>query len=166
MSKNKETISINLSITSTWSIIKDVQDKTERLLNEHGASRDITEAIIMCASELLENAIKYGSSADNTNRVSFDLGIRDGMIQLSVSNGIEDEADVRNVKLHIERIRNTDNPGELYTERLKQLLENPKPGISQLGLYRIAFEGECTLDFTYRDGILIMRAERPFNSKP
>jgi hypothetical protein len=160
----KEDISISLSIAPTWSILKDVQDKTETCLNRSGASRDVAEATIMCASELLENAIKYGSSAAGTNNITFDLGIHDGMIRIRVSNGITDEQNVRNVQAHIEKIKSSPDPGALYTERLKELMEQQKPGISQLGLYRIAYEGEFELDFAYKNRTLIIQAERPFSS--
>jgi hypothetical protein len=161
----KEDISISLSITPTWSILKDIQDRTGSCLNRSGASRDVAEATVMCASELLENAIKYGSSDSGTNNISFDLGIHDGMIRIRVSNGIRDEQDVRNVKSHIGKIKSSPDPGTLYTERLRELMENQKPGISQLGLYRIAYEGEFALDFAYRDNILMIQAERPFRAQ-
>jgi hypothetical protein len=162
--RDKEDISISLSITPTWSILKDVQDKTETCLERSGASRDVAEATIMCASELLENAIKYGSSAAGTNNITFDLGIHNGMVRIRVSNGITDEQNVQNVQSHIEKIKSSPDPGALYTERLKELMEQQKPGISQLGLYRIAYEGEFTLDSDYINGTLIIQAERPFSS--
>jgi hypothetical protein len=163
MSDNED-ISISLSITPAWSILKDVQDKTEACLRRSGASRDVSDATIMCASELLENAIKYGSSVSGKNNITFDLGIHEGTIRIRVANGITDEQNVRNVASHIGKIQDSTDPGVLYTERLRELMENQKPGVSQLGLYRIAYEGEFALDFTYNDGTLIIQAERPFST--
>jgi hypothetical protein len=41
-------------------------------------------------------------------------------------------------------------------------MDNPKPGVSQLGLYRIAYEGEFKLDYIYQNGILTVKAERNY----
>ncbi|MBN2161074.1 MAG: hypothetical protein JW807_16930 [Spirochaetes bacterium] len=157
---NKDDVTISLSITPTWSILKEVQEKTEKYIRKKNVSTEIIEATIMCASELVENAIKYGSAKTGHSNISFDLGIHENKIFIKVSNGIRNEHDAQNVKNHIERVKKSNDPGKLYTERLMELMENPKPGISQLGLYRIAYEGEFTLDYMYQNKILTVMASR------
>lgn len=160
---NNDEVIISLSITPTWSILKEVRQKTEDLMKKKNADTDTTEATIMCATELVENAIKYGSSNTGQDNIHFDL-IFQNTICIKVSNGIKDEKDAQNVKFHIEKILKTDDPAKLYTERLMELMENPKPGESQLGLYRIAYEGEFKLDYTYEKNILTIKAEKKIKS--
>ena len=159
---NNDEVNISLSITPTWSILKDVQEKTEQFMKKKNTKSDTIEAAIMCASELVENAIKYGSSNTGESNITFDLSTIDDKVCIKVSNGIKDENDALNVKTHIDRLKKTGDPGKLYTERLMQLMDNPKPGVSQLGLYRIAYEGEFKLDYTYHNRILIVIAERKY----
>lgn len=155
-------VTISLSITPTWSILKEVREKTETFMKKKMAGNDIIESTIMCAVELVENSIKYGSSASGSSNIQFDLGTESDRVRIRVSNGIRDENDVENVRTHIDKIRSSGDPGALYTERLQQLMKNSRPGESQLGLYRIAYEGEFTLDYTYRDRILTVLAERKY----
>jgi hypothetical protein len=159
---SKDEVTISLSTTPTWSILKEVQDKTEQHMKNKNTINDIIEATVMCASELVENAIKYGSSLSGQNIITFDLGTFDDKVFIKVSNGIKDENDALNVKIHIDNLKKTEDPGSLYTERLMQLMDNPKPGVSQLGLYRIAYEGEFKLDYIYQNGILTVKAERNY----
>lgn len=159
---NKDEVNISLSITPTWSILKEVQEKTERFMKNKDTKTDIIEATIMCASELVENAIKYGSSKTGQNNITFDLSTIDDRVLIKVCNGIKDENDALSVKTHIDKLKKTGDPGKLYTERLMQLMDNPKPGLSQLGLYRIAYEGEFKLDYIYQNGILTVLAERKY----
>lgn len=155
-------VTISLCITPTWSILKEIRDKTATFMSRKGAGRDITEATIMCAVELVENAIKYGSSSPGRSNITFDLNADSETVRIRVSNGVKDEKDALNVKTHIDRIRASGNPSALYTERLRQLMIKPRPGESLLGLYRIAYEGEFTLDYSYRDDILKVLAERKY----
>ena len=159
---SKDEVTISLSITPTWSILKEVQEKTEQFMKNKNTKSEYIDATVMCASELVENAIKYGSSVSGQNLITFDLSTIDDKVFIKVSNGIKDEMDVRNVKEHIDNLKKTDDPGSLYTERLRELMDNPKPGASQLGLYRIAYEGEFTLDYKYQNGVLTVKAERNY----
>jgi len=159
---SKDEVTISLSITPTWSILKEVQEKTERFMKNKNTKSEYIDATIMCTSELVENAIKYGSSFRGQNLITFELSASDERISIKVTNGIKDEKDMHNVKTHIDKLKKTNDPGSLYTERLRELMDNPKPGISQLGLYRIAYEGEFKLDYQYLNGVLTIKAERNY----
>ena len=155
-------VKISLSITPTWSILKDVREKTEKFVKSKGVAPEIIEATIMCASELVENAIKYGSDQPDNCNINFDLRAENNKIIVQVSNGIKEQKDVNSVVEHITKISNSDDPSKLYTERLMELMENPKPGISQLGLYRISYEGQFILDSKVSDSMLTIIAERNY----
>jgi hypothetical protein len=155
-----EDVSFNISIKPTWSIVRELQEKTAQFMNEKKKSKDISEASIMCATELIENAVKYGTEKPDGSNIDFELHADNEKIMIKVANGIKSEEDKDNVAEHIDKIKESDDPSMLYTERLMELMENPKPGISQLGLYRIAYEGEFTLDYSYQNKILTISAER------
>lgn len=151
---------ISLSITPTWSILKDVKEKTASYMHSKGYAEDVIDATIMCASELIENAIKYGSERPDGTTISFDLKTDSKTIIISVSNGVRTDEDRKNVFEHIEKLRNNTDPAKLYTDRLMELMNNPRPGISQLGLYRIAYEGEFSLDCSFANNTLTILAKR------
>lgn len=151
---------ISMSITPTWSLLNEVKEKIEKFMVEKKASQDIIDATIMCSAELMENAIKYGPAGRNEVKINFDLNFSHGMICIAVTNDVKNIEDVQNVKQHIEKLKNSGDAGTLYVERLSQLMDNPKIGISQLGLYRIAYEGEFKLDYGYEKNILTVVAER------
>jgi hypothetical protein len=159
---SNDEVRISLSITPAWSILKEIQEKTETFLKKKDTNQHIVEATIMCASELVENAIKYGYSSDLNSNITFDMSMDADRVIIKVSNGIKDNEDLKKVKTHIERLKETNDPGKLYTERLMQLMENPKPGVSQLGLYRIAYEGDFKLDYIYENGLLTIIASRRY----
>jgi hypothetical protein len=64
--------------------------------------------------------------------------------------------------MHIDEIRNSDDPAELYTRRLQELMDNTVKGKTQLGLYRIAYEGEFSLSYRIDNSRLTIIAERKF----
>src|SRR4030067_1970894 len=138
---NNHEVQISLTITPTWTILKEVQKKIEDFMNKKRFSTELIEASIMCASELVENAIKYGSAGTDQDNIKFDLKTENGRIVIKVSNGVKDERDFLNVKERVDKLKKSKNPAELYMERLKELMESPKPGESQLGLDRVGYEG-------------------------
>lgn len=154
-------IVINHSLQSTWEVLRSVREEINEALG--GADQDLIDAIVMTASELIENAIKYGKKTPRNEGVEFQMTMGDGSVVVKVSNGIITEKDFENVKDHIERIRESDDPSRLYVNRLMELMENAEPGVSQLGLYRIAYEGEFSIDYERNKDVLIIKASRKIN---
>jgi hypothetical protein len=153
-------VKIRFTITPTWNFIKDVQIQVEEFLKSKKKNSDIIEATIMCATELIENAVKYGTEKPDGSSIDFDLSATEETVCITVKNGYHDVRDFQNVAENIDKINASDDHAALYVERLQELLDNPKPGVSQLGLYRIAYEGEFKLDYAHKDGILAIIAER------
>jgi len=152
--------SVNITIHPTWNIIKEIQEKTSKFIEGLNLSKDFSDSTVMCATELIENAIKYGSEKPGGGNIEFNLNTDGKKIVIMISNGVRSEDEIRVCVMHIEKIKNSKDPSALYTERLKELMKNPKPGVSQLGLYRIAYEGKFRLDYTYRDRVLTITACR------
>ncbi len=153
-------VKIRLTIAPTWNFIKDVQKQTEKFMKSKNKGRDAIEATIMSATELIENALKYGTQKPDGSNIDFTLKATEDSVIITVSNGYHDERDCKNVIDHIDRINASDDPAALYIDRLQELLENPKPGVSQLGLYRIAYEGGFALEYLHEEGSITVSAKR------
>ncbi len=147
-------------ITPVWDIARQIRTKVESILK--GESKGLQDACKMVTSELLENAIKYGSSVDaRDNRgIQFEIYVGNELISIKVINRIIDPSDFECFREHIVKIKTSKNPEQLYIQQLSALLENPKLNQSLLGLYRIAFEGEFKIDYVFEDNILTVIAER------
>ena len=48
----------------------------------------------------------------------------------------------------------------LYIGRLREMLTEASMGASQLGLYRIAYEGQFAMEYSFEDGVLEVVASR------
>ncbi|MBU0994607.1 MAG: hypothetical protein KJ737_19095 [Proteobacteria bacterium] len=149
-----DNITFNYNIDLTWSIVKLIRDKVSSLVESQ--SEELAYACKMTSSELVENAVKYGCSIDNKKGIEFFFSLGDNEAQIKVSNGVINKTDFENVKAHINEINSSVNPQDLYIKRLNTLLEKPELSQSQLGLYRIAFEGEFLLEYSYNENLNIL----------
>lgn len=153
---NNET-NIVYSITPSWQFIEEIRQKIRK--NLVSKFPDLVEAIIICSSELCENAIKYGVSVPKKEKINFNLMVKDDHILVEVSNGVTNAEDVTNVTQTVDLINSGKNPEDLYLSRLHELMENPKPGESKLGLYRIAFETGFQLSVRFKNEVLTLIAK-------
>ncbi len=157
---NNQAIQINLSIAPAWTMIKEVRERIEDAMNEENYPAELIDAGIMCASELVENAIKFAPAPADAEHIRFAFRIDRSQIAINVSNGIKDENDLRKVKEHIDMLKMSGDPSVLYLKRLNELMKSIKPRETRLGLYRIAHEGEFKLDYRFKDELLTVIAER------
>lgn len=142
-----------------WEMVKQIREKVESFVVD--IDSELAYASKMVASELIENAIKYGISVDHLKGVNFELEMKDDQIRIMVSNGVKYDQDAMNVKEYLGMIQAAKDPKDLYIQRLSELLENPKSEKTQLGLFRIAYEGEFKLEHTYENRVLSVIATRP-----
>jgi len=112
----------------------------------------------MVAAELAENVVKYGESSSEDGYGHVELDVTADSVIIRSRNGVRAEraAVVAGI---IDRIASADDPLELYADRMRAILEDPQE-TSQLGLYRIASEGEFALTYQYEDSILVITATR------
>ena len=122
--------------------------------------RKLFKATAMVVSELIENAIKYRKSQDSAESIDFTFAATDNIITIIVTNPVKDDIHINEFKEHIKRIQNSNNPEELYTNRLRELIEKRDEKKAQLGLYRIAYEGKYNLSYKYDNQILTVTAVR------
>lgn len=113
----------------------------------------------MVASELAENVVKYGEPVENAPAGSLQLIIADESVRVISTNGVRSPERAQHLAVALERIREAD-PQQLYLERMQELMANPTQKESQLGLLRIAFEGQFKLSHVYEGSVLTITAER------
>ncbi|MCB1190676.1 MAG: hypothetical protein H7A23_23140 [Leptospiraceae bacterium] len=154
---------IKISIKPTWNVINDIRESIKKTLKEY--SNEIQSYSEITASELLENAIKYGISTDNAPEVDFEFKVESDIIKIAVSNGIDmNDANFKTFLKFMDNIKNSPDRQELYLKRLAEIMENPHSPQSQLGLYRIMYETNFELDYEISIDILTIVAILKVNS--
>jgi hypothetical protein len=148
------TIECNLS--SVWGVLSDIRAAVEEVIKTiEPAEIDFAK---MAASELCENAIKYGIPAASSN-MKFILTYYDHIITIAVTNAISDEMHEKNLRSYLQLL-NSDNMQDLYMKRLYALMDNKNPQVSQLGLIRIACICGYKLSCEYNDGLVKVTATK------
>ena len=145
---------LQLRIRPEWDAVKAAWDPSMSLFIEAGFSRDVSYGLCMSAQELLENAVKYGHFQDlDRDVIELSLDIGDRAVTIEVKNPVdEDPRRLKRLDDTIQWVRGYQNPFEAYVERMKEVSSQPyTPGQSGLGLTRIAYEGQCILDFFVDD---------------
>lgn len=148
---------IKVSIEPTWNIVLNINDRIDELLPD--AKIEVVDSLRMVSTELVENAVKYGEPVPGMTGIEYELIVDDDFISIRVDNGVVTTTNVKEVEKSIEKIKKAKDRFKLYTARLAELMESPKLGESQLGLFRIAYEGNCDLNFKYEDNILSVIAK-------
>lgn len=154
------TIHLEYQIDPIWDIVKQIRKRVGAALTAY--PEELRLASQMTASELIENAVKYGSGISTGAGISFDLTATEDQIMIAVSNRILTQEDYVEVQRHLARLNAPGASAEaLYLERLQVLLAaEHSEEKTQLGLYRIAYEGQFSLDYRYAQDILTMIAVR------
>jgi hypothetical protein len=147
------------TIQPLWATVRAVRTEIgERLVS---CSTALRSAAMMTASELLENAIKYGESVPQAEWISFSLQASEDRIRIQVVNGSTNRAGVDVLLARVEELASVSDKSALYLNRLQELISNPEES-GRLGLYRIAFEGGFDLSCEYAEGVVKVTAVRDF----
>lgn len=149
---------LEMPITMIWSDVQQMRDEVQ----EHLAAlpEDVCTAAVMVASEMIENAIKYGQNVPHTQRATIRIEHNEDMIKIIVKNSVANESTINDLQRHVERIAGASDRLALYTDRLRELMKSGGQGSSKLGLYRIGCEGGFDLQCDYADGIATVVATR------
>jgi len=151
---------LSLEFAPEWNTIKGAWEPCQAHLSKHGLDADGVYALCMVTHELLENAVKYGAfGPDQTIRCSVVAGKETVTIEVRTPLGVDRERFERLDRM-IQWIRSFQNPFEAFVERLKDVSARPFAVCeSGLGLVRMAYEGQCLLDFYVDDSdVLSMSA--------
>lgn len=133
-----------------WNTAKGLWDELKNFFAAHGLDADESYSLAMTASELLENAIKYGDwkrAPDEPIELLAEVGGR--VASVEVQGPVADDPHaLKKLDEQIQWMRGFQSPFEAYVARLKQLSgQGFRDGESGLGLIRIVYEARCLLDF-------------------
>lgn len=144
---------------ANWEGIRRIRQELGLLLE--GYSPELRAATMMAATELLENAVKYGDAVAQSPQVEFELSLDPGVIQLKATNGCTAAEKVERLRSILDDLVAASDPEVLYLERIRQRSASVS-GVpdSGLGLYRIAVEGGFDLAVTYTVGVVSVLASR------
>jgi hypothetical protein len=133
-----------------WNEIGRTSDRGLRFLASHRVSAQAAEALYMIISELLENSLKYGVYATESERVALSIRVTKSQIIVEVTNPFDEScrAHLETLDRLVQWIRGYQDPFEAYLEKLREVSRRPlQDETSGLGLARIAYEGGAILDF-------------------
>jgi hypothetical protein len=141
--------SLEMQLKPEWDEIENVRNEANVFLSSFGCGDDAIHAISMVSSELVENAVKYGSYDVPGLAIHYSLEVDSGAIVVEVRSplGKTSDENLRRLDETVQWIRGYQSPFEAYVEKLKEVSTGENQGESGLGLVRIAYEGQSILDF-------------------
>jgi hypothetical protein len=126
-----------------------------------GCSEACREAVALAVTELGENLLKYAAPTDPAHAGTIGVGIEGDKIRIRAVGGVNSPDDARKVAGIVGKITTSDGGASaLYRDRLRELFENPALPSAQLGLLRLAFEGNFRLSYSFAPPELEIVAER------
>ena len=134
---------LTLALLPDWRHIRPMRDYVGGLVLSFSSSRDFADRCAMCASELLENAVKYSIEATEI-RLVLDLDFDQQRVRICVENSAQEERIVELAKV-LDQV-NAGNPFDSYILMLSQAA-NREGVVSQVGLGRVRAEGNACLQF-------------------
>lgn len=142
--------SLDLPVRNEWKNVELLRTSVENCFQAVFADLDGKTAISMVTGELLENALKYGdwdaAEASRAFRLRVD-GDRARAV-VTVQNPVKPgDPGLREVLDTVAWIKTFKSPGDAYRARLLEIAQaEGDAALSRLGLVRVAYEGNCTVD--------------------
>ena len=149
---------LNLYLTSKWSMLHKIRNAVNDMIQP--IDKNLAGDTVMTASELSENAMKYGKHMAENKRMEFELKLEAKTIVITVRSGLIIKANYIKLKNTIDLINKSNSLQKLYTDRLHQLLKKKFQGESGIGLFRIAYEGRFVLTCSIVNNIITVIAKR------
>ena len=140
---------LELELAPEWEAIHQSWTPCMEHLAREGVDSDTAYSLCMVAQELLENAVKYGAFEPGRERIRLHLSGHEGTFTVEVRSPLAADVGVlARLDGMVQWIRGFQNPFEAFVERLKAVSASGAAQFeSGLGLVRIAYEGQCVLDF-------------------
>lgn len=148
-----------IEFTPQWEILQSIRDAVQARMRF--ATHDERDAAVMVASELVENAIKYGQPTDSRGHKNhMTCAVEKRRITIVVSSSLQTESDYQKICRQLESIKAAPDPLQYYAEKVAELLGRKASQSAGLGLCRIVAEGEFDLTAQWADQKLTMTAQR------
>jgi hypothetical protein len=152
---------LQLTFAPMWPNVREIRQRVGAALKDCPAQ--LRSAAVMTASELVENAIKYGESVPAASTVTFVMDASPAVLSMRVVNGSTNSAGVAELQRRVQELRASEDKQALYLARLEQLLADADES-GKLGIYRIGFEGGFDLQLEYTNDVVTVTATRKANA--
>src|SRR5262245_48986145 len=111
---------LKLTFEPMWPNVREIRQRVGTALED--CPSHLRSAAVMTASELVENAIKYGESVPGAKTVTFMLEANSESIFIRVVNGSTNTLGVAELQRRVQELRQAADKQALYLARLEQLL--------------------------------------------
>lgn len=138
-------LTLSLHMAPFWGSADACREALERLLPFVVSPPDLVEPLAMAASELVENAVKYGTPDGATASVAVEVVADAEGVTIDVASPCAaDSAHFRRLVATVQRLGSPEAAREAYVERLRTVAEAADDA-SRLGLPRIVCEANARL---------------------
>lgn len=152
------TFQIEVPITPKWPHIELLRSSVLNCLATIFQDNEYCHSVGMITSELLENAVKYGSWESDPKSFKLRVAGDPSAVEVEVSNPIDRTSpELDELMRTVRFLDGYENAEEAYLMKLRQVAERVD-GTSRLGLSRIAYEGRCRIFADVEDSVLRVRA--------
>ena len=154
--------SIDLPVRSEWSNVDLLRTSVQNCFTAIFSDIEGCHSLAMVTGELIENAIKYGDwSGPDEQRFHLRVWGEGRSAHVSVENPVQHgDGNAEEVLRTLGWMRSFPSTSDAYRAKLLEIAEADRdPGMSKLGLVRIAYEGNCSLTAELGSGILRVQAE-------
>jgi hypothetical protein len=159
---NGFSFNIDVPVRTEWKNVNLLVTSVQNCFNAMFANVDGSQMIAMVTGELLENAIKYGAWSTADHLFHLNVAGSTGVARVVVENPAE-ESSARELMATLKWIQSFSSPDEAYRAKLIEIAQRPpSPGVSKLGLVRVAYEAGCTIDATFENGVTRVVADMKF----
>jgi len=152
---------IDLPVRSEWSNVDLLRTSVQNCFTAVFSDIEGCHSLAMVTGELLENAIKYGDwSGTDEHRFRLRVWGEGRSAHVSVENPIAGEGHAAEVLKTLGWMKTFPSADQAYRAKLLEIAAADRAaGVSKLGLVRIAYEGNCTLQAELSPGVLRVHAE-------
>lgn len=145
------------SLVPVWSEVRQIRREVADLLR--ACPRAVRDATAMAASELLENAIKYGQGRNGAAPIELSLRVAPDGLRIAVASSSDDRAAVARLRQRVFELSSAEDRVAHCIERLNRSVTRPLEA-GDRGLYRIGSEGGFDLECTVVDDVVTVIATR------
>ena len=149
---------VKISYSPRWAYVQNIRDFVKNFCINSQLSNSISDKIMIVASELLENAVKYSCREDVSFRMEIVPNTRS--VNISVSN-YSDEKNTKVLQKELDEV-NSLPPQEAYLKNLARVAQNPE--VSRLGFSRIRYETTADFDLSIKEDFVTIVCKIPIDN--
>ena len=158
--KGRFGFSIDLPVRNDWRNVDLMRSSVQSCFTAVFRDLDGCHAMSMVTGELLENAMKYGHWGESEQvfrlRITGDSSHATIVVENPASRA---SGHVDRLHQAIEWIRSFPNPRDAYRARLREIADSDVKQSRQLGLVRVAYEGNGLLSAAFDGAVVTVTVE-------